>query len=91
MQEKKDIITNKWVDFETFLGSSAGTSSYRIYNRGNDTVLCQENTSKPSDSNDDGEPLLMNKHVTFKKGTSNLYLRAQFSSSVINVVEVEDA
>jgi hypothetical protein len=91
MQEKKDTITNKWIDFETFLGSSAGTSTYRIYNRGNDAVLLQENTSKPSDSNDDGEPLLMNKYATFQKGTSNLYLRAQFSSSVINVVEVDNA
>lgn len=91
MQAKKDIVTNEWIDFETFLGSSAGTSTFRIYNRGNDIVLFQENTSKPLDSNDDGEPLLMNKFATFKKGTSNLYLRAQFSNSIINIVEVENA
>lgn len=91
MQEKKGTITTEWVDFETFINGSAGTSDWRIFNRGNDTVICQENTSKPADSNDDGEPLYMGKYVTFKKGTSNLYLRAETSASVINVVEVENA
>ena len=92
MQTKKGYIGADWEDFETFINQSAGTSSYRIFNRGIGTILLQENTSQPAAGNDDGEPLIAGKYVTFQKGTSNLYMRAEsnITGALINVTEVEE-
>lgn len=88
MQVIKKTLGTSWVDFDTFIETTA-SGTYRIYNRGNDGILLLEAGSSPAAGSNDGEPLMMNEKARYEKGTSTLYMRAINDKAVINVVEVE--
>lgn len=84
----RKTLTTEWVEFATLIETTVSTDDkYRIYNVGNDVALLAEASTAPSGV--DGEPLLMDKRVTFTKpASSTLYLRASNRSTVLNIVKV---
>lgn len=84
----RKTLTTEWVEFATLIDTTVSTDDkYRIYNVGNDVALLAEGSAAPTEV--DGEPLLMDKRVTFTKPeSSTLYLRASNGSTVLNIVKV---
>lgn len=83
------IPSDNWVSINTESGQPIGTQM-EIINKGSDTILLQEKTTKPAVSNRDGRPLTNLQKtnysvVTVTQGSEELWAIALKNSSKISI------
>lgn len=79
-------ITNEWIALSELITVDSD-ATYRIQNRGADTLIALDADSLPNDTQE-GDLILPYIQAIYKKGSQNLYLRALNNICGINITKV---
>ena len=82
------IVDTEWVDAST-LATFTSDNDYFIQNQGLSEVQVYVGTDTPTDTTREGTIIPVMYQAHFKKGTSDIYIRAKLGTARINISEAE--